>query len=186
MQLVLSVLFLACFSVEGQTPAVGAFSLALLFELFCALKRIRTKGLPSASRQQFVETLGERVAHFGFFLAFISAPSVRGEPWPVLLLTCLFFRDPIVIYTRTFAASETRGNTISNPTEKLRRLIQGFTIVLLPAFRVVSGHYPSLQALRPRIFYLAMTPLAALSLMAAMDCILSNRKTYRKLARDGN
>jgi len=182
-RLVLAPIFIVFFVTNRGWAALVALSIALLFEATDLLDGYVARRLGQVSSLgKLVDPLADSVSRFSVFLAFTTERSVLGEPWPVLLVVLIFYRDALVAYTRTFAAA-TGVVVAARSSGKLKAVVQGAAILTFLAIRAVAFHYPPLEAWRRTAFYAVMLPVAAVTAWSAFDYVYWNRAAVGALAR---
>jgi len=182
-RLVLAPFFIAVFLIDSKWAALGALLLAVLFELTDMLDGFFARNIGKVSSfGKLIDPLADSVARFSIFLAFTTEVTIRGDYWPILLVAVLFYRDAIVAYMRTFAASS--GVVLAaRVSGKIKAVIQGVGIMIFLSVRTVNYFSPALVAehLRSTTFYAVMIPVAIVTALSGLDYVISNREAISKM-----
>lgn len=182
-RLVLGPVFIAFFLTNRLWAAFAALALAVGFEVTDLLDGYVARRFNQVSSLgKLLDPLADSISRFSVFLAFTTEASVREQPWPVLLVVMIFYRDAIVAYTRTFAAA-TGVVMAARFSGKLKAVVQGIGIMVFLALRAASFVYTPLQAWRPIVFYGVMIPVVLVTTWSAFDYVGSNRLAIAAMAR---
>lgn len=184
-RLVLAPVFIVLFLVNAAWAAVATLSLALLFEITDMLDGYVARNISGVtSLGKLIDPLADSVARFSIFLAFTTEMSVRGDFWPVILVAVIFYRDAIVAYMRTFAAS---GGVVmaARTSGKIKAVVQGTGIILFLSFRTAYFFIPDTIDMQTRrtLFYCVMIPVAAVTLLSGLDYVLSNKTAIKAITK---
>jgi len=176
-RLLLAPVFIFFFLINATWAALGALILAILFEVTDMLDGYLARNVSGVSSVgKLIDPLADSVARFSVFLAFITETSVREDFWPVILVAMIFYRDAMVSYIRTFAAS--CGTVLAaRPSGKIKAVLQGTGIIIFLSIRYadfISGEAIGME-IRARAFYLVMIPVAAVTLLSGVDYVLANK-----------
>ena len=173
-RLCLSPVFIGFYLVQRPWAAVCALAVAVIFEVTDLLDGYIARRYRMVSALgKLIDPLADSVSRFSVFLAFTTEASVRDHPWPVLLAAAIFYRDAIVAYVRTFAAS---GGVVlaARPSGKLKAACQGAGILTFLVLRVVSFYAPAVCIYLPRAFYGVMVPIVIVTVWSGGDYLQSN------------
>ncbi|MFP4028612.1 MAG: CDP-alcohol phosphatidyltransferase family protein [Candidatus Brocadiia bacterium] len=182
-RLFLAPVFIAFFVINRPWAAIVALVVAVLFEITDLLDGYIARHFDQVSSLgKLIDPLADSVARFSVFLAFVTEESVAGDPWPVLLVAFIFYRDAIVAYMRTFAAS-TGVVMAARFSGKLKAVVQGIGIFTFLTVRTVSFYHEPLRQYRPVVFYCVMIPIVLVTVGSAFDYVLSNRSAIVQMAR---
>lgn len=181
-RLCLAPVFVVLFLTNQPWAAVAALCLAVVFEVTDLLDGYVARRLGQVSSLgKLIDPLADSVSRFSVFLAFVTEESVRAQPWPVLLVALLFYRDAVVAYVRTFAAAT--GTVLSaRRSGKLKAAVQGCGILVFLTVRAASFLWPSLTAYRPCVFYAVMLPIALVTVLSGVDYVAANRRAIAAMA----
>ncbi len=130
---------------------------------------------------KLIDPLADSTSRFSVFLALVTAPSVRADPWPVLLVAAIFYRDAIVAYIRTFAAS-TGVVLAARVSGKTKAVVQGVGIVVFLTTRALADSVSGLSAYLPTGYYSVMIPVAGVTLWSCVDYLWANWQTIVGMA----
>ena len=182
-RLVLAPVFIAFFVTNRPWAAVVALGVAVLFEVTDLLDGYIARRFGQVSALgKLIDPLADSVARFSVFLAFTTEQTVAGQPWPVILVALIFYRDASVAYTRIFAAS-TGVVLAARFSGKLKAVAQGVGIIVFLSVRAASCWEPALLEWRPFVFYGVMIPIVVVTVWSALDYVLSNRTAIAAMAR---
>lgn len=180
-RLVLAPVFIAFYVTGGASAAVAALIVAVVFEITDLLDGYIARSYDQISSiGKLIDPMADSISRFSVFLAFITENSVRTDPWPVLLVAMIFYRDAIVAYIRIFAAS-TGVVLAARLSGKLKAVVQGTGIGIFLLVRMLSHFYPYLEEYRRPVFYSVMLPIVAVTLWSAVDYVLSNRSAIQAM-----
>jgi len=181
-RLALAPVFIAFFLCDRPWAALVAVFIAAVFEATDLLDGYVARRCRQVSPLgKLADPLADSVARFSVFLSFTTERSVRGDPWPVLLVAVLFYRDTLVAYTRTFAAAS--GVVLAARfSGKLKAVVQGTGILGFLALRAGAYWYAPLEPWRRPAFYFVMLPIVMVTAWSAVDYMLSNRRAFSALA----
>jgi len=184
-RLVLSPVFIVFFLTERPWSALCALGVALVFEATDLLDGYiaRRYGMVSPLGK-LIDPLADSVSRFSVFLALTREASVREHPWPVLLVAAIFYRDAIVAYVRTIAAS-TGAVLAARFSGKLKAVFQGGGIVIFLLLRAMSFFNPSLRQHLALAFYSVMLPIVVVTVWSGLDYLLSNWHSIVAMSRPG-
>mgnify|MGYP001155468183 CR=1 FL=1 len=173
-RLVLAPVFVVLFVLPSGWAAVAALGTAAMIEMTDLLDGFVARRLGQVSSLgKLIDPLADSISRFSVFLAFTTDRSVAADVWPVLLVVLIFYRDTLVAYTRTFAASS--GIVLAaRLSGKLKALVQGAGILSFLAWRAAAFYEPSLDSLRRSVFYAVMIPIVLVTVWSAFDYVLSN------------
>src|SRR6056297_2366443 len=105
-RLALAPVFIAVYVTGGTPAAVAALAVAVTFEITDLLDGYIARSYNQVSSiGKLIDPMADSISRFSVFLAFVTEQSVQKDPWPVLLVAMIFYRDAIVAYIRIFAAS---------------------------------------------------------------------------------
>jgi len=186
-RLVFAPVFVVFFILDTGWTALAALATAAIIELTDLLDGFVARRLEQVSPLgKLIDPLADSISRFSVFLAFTTDRSVAADKWPVLLVVLIFYRDTLVAYTRTFAAS-TGIVLAARLSGKLKAVVQGVGILLFLAWRAACFYDTSLDSLRRTVFYGVMIPIVLVTVWSAFDYVLSNRAAISALARpDGD
>jgi len=183
-RLCLAPVFVVLFLTNQPWAAVAALCLAVVFEVTDLLDGYVARRLGQVSSLgKLIDPLADSVSRFSVFLAFLTEETVRQEPWPVLLVALLFYRDAVVAYVRTFAAAT--GTVLSaRRSGKIKAAVQGCGILVFLTVRAASFLWPSVEGLglRPVVFYVVMVPIALVTVLSGVDYVAANRRAIAAMA----
>jgi len=170
-RLFLSPIFICVFLLQQWWAALG---LALVFEATDLLDGYFARRYKMVSSLgKLIDPLADSVSRFSVFLAFTTEPTVREDPWPVLLVAGIFYRDTIVAYIRTFAAST--GTVLSARfSGKLKAVFQGTGIIFFLVLRSLAPTFPEIHRWLPWIFYAIMLPVVLVTVFSGVDYLAAN------------
>ena len=182
-RLVLAPVFIVFFLVDRRWSALCALGLAVVFEMTDLLDGYVARHFrQSSSLGKLIDPLADSVSRFSVFLAFTTEQSVRRQPWPVLLIVLIFYRDAIVAYTRTFAAAS--GVVLAARTSgKLKAVVQGTGILFFVALRAGSCFWESLRQYRATAFYGVMIPIVLVTVWSGLDYVRANWPAIQAMSR---
>jgi len=182
-RLVLGPLFIAFFLTEQRWAAFAALGLAIGFEITDLLDGYVARHFGHVSSLgKLLDPLADSIARFSVFLAFTTEATVRMHPWPVLLVVLIFYRDALVAYVRTFAASA--GVVLAaRRSGKLKAAVQGVGIITFLSLRAAAFLWGSLAGYRPVVFYAVMMPIVLVTAWSAFDYISSNWQSIVALSQ---
>lgn len=185
LRLLLSPVFIALFLVERPWGAVGALCVAVLFEITDLLDGFVARRYDmSSSLGKLLDPLADSVSRLSVFLALVTERSVRGQPWPVLMVAALFYRDALVAYVRTFAASS--GKILAARfSGKLKAVFQGGGILIFLSVRTLAFYHEPLRAHLCAVFYAVMIPIMIVTLFSAFDYLSSSWHAIEAIAAEG-
>jgi CDP-diacylglycerol--glycerol-3-phosphate 3-phosphatidyltransferase len=182
-RLFLAPVFIGFFVVDRPWAAVAALGVAVLFEITDLLDGYIARRFQQVTALgKLIDPLADSVSRFSVFLAFVTERSVCADPWPVLLVALIFYRDAAVAYTRIFAAS-TGVVLAARFSGKLKAVIQGGGIIIFLTLRAASYFHPALNQWRPLVFYAVMIPIVLVTIWSACDYVISNRAAIEAMAR---
>jgi len=182
-RLVLGPLFIAFFLTDRPWAAFAALALAVGFEVTDLLDGYFARHFGHVSSLgKLLDPLADSIARFSVFLAFTTEETVRAHPWPVLLVVLIFYRDALVAYVRTFAAS-TGVVLAARRSGKLKAAVQGVGIITFLTLRAASFLWEPLTGYRPFVFYAVMMPIVLVTAWSAFDYIGSNWQTVVAMSR---
>lgn len=182
-RLILGPLFIVFFLTNQPWGAVAALGLAVGFEVTDLLDGYFARLFGHVSSLgKLLDPLADSISRFSVFLAFTTEETVRGHPWPVLLVVLIFYRDALVAYVRTFAAS-TGVVLAARFSGKLKAAVQGTGIITFLTLRAASFFWEPLRGYRPLAFYGVMAPIVLVTAWSAFDYIGSNWKTIVAMSR---
>jgi len=182
-RLCLSPVFIAFFITERPWAAICALGVAAVFEATDLLDGYIARRYQMVSALgKLIDPLADSVSRFSVFLAFTTEATVREHPWPVLLAAAIFYRDAIVAYVRTFAASS--GTVLAaRPSGKLKAACQSVGILTFLSARAVSFYTPSVATYLPHLFYGLMLPIVVVTVWSGWDYLRSNWGAIAAMAR---
>ena len=184
-RLILGPVFIVFFVTGGTWAAIAALALAVVFEITDLLDGYVARYFGQVSSLgKLLDPLADSVSRFSVFLAFMTEETVRGHPWPVFLVVLIFYRDTLVAYTRTFAAS-TGVVLAARFSGKLKAVVQGIGIIVFLTLRAASFFRESLTMYRPLAFYGVMVPIVIVTVWSAFDYVISNRAAIAAMSRHG-
>ena len=170
-RLFLSPVFIVVFLLHQWWVALGV---AVVFELTDLLDGFFARRYRMVSPLgKLIDPLADSTSRFSVFLAFVTAPSVRTDPWPVLLVAAIFYRDAIVAYVRTFAAS-TGTVLAARMSGKLKAVVQCVGIIVFLTCRALADTVPAISPHLPQVYYGVMVPVAAVTLWSCVDYLFAN------------
>ena len=170
-RLCLSPIFICLFLLQQWWAALGV---ALVFEATDLLDGYFARRYKMVSSLgKLIDPLADSVSRFSVFLAFTTEPTVREDPWPVLLVAGLFYRDTIVAYIRTFAAS-TGTVLAARWSGKLKAMFQGSGIIIFLTLRALAPTFPEIHRWLPWIFYGIMLPVVVVTVFSGADYLWAN------------
>ena len=140
---------------------------------------------PVSSLGKLIDPLADSISRFSVFLAFTTEATVRGHFWPVMMVAVVFYRDALVAYTRTIAA--TSGTVLAARfSGKLKAVIQGGGILIFLAVRAGAfvGVVP--EPWRQLAFYVVMAPIVLVTAWSAFDYLYSNWGVIAAMAGSGS
>lgn len=173
-RLLLSPVFIAFFLVDRPWGAICALGIAVIFEITDLLDGfIARRYKMVSSLGKLIDPLADSVARFSVFLALTAERSVREHPWPVLLVAFVFYRDAIVAYVRTLAAS-TGTVLAARLSGKIKAVVQGAGIFIFLAIRVLSYFDVVSLSFVSTAFYLMMIPVLSVTVWSAVDYLRPN------------
>ena len=175
-------LFLFAFAMLGERWSQAClilFGLCMLTDLLDGYVARRWGKVSSVGK--LIDPLADSVSRFSVFLAFTTELTVRGQPWPVLLVALVFYRDAIVAYTRTFAAS-TGVVLAARFSGKFKAVVQGGGIIIFLVVRAGSFYYAPLVSWRRPVFYVVMIPIVVVTVWSAFDYVLSSRAAFAAMS----
>ena len=176
-RLVLGPLFIAFFLTEQLWAALAALALAIGFEITDLLDGYVARHFGHVSSLgKLLDPLADSIARFSVFLAFTTEATVRTHPWPVLLVVVIFYRDALVAYVRTFAAS-TGVVLAARRSGKIKAVVQGVGIITFLTLRAAAFLWESFAGCRPIAFYAVMVPTVLVTAWSAFDYVSSNWQT---------
>lgn len=182
-RLALAPVFICLYVTGGAGAAVASLCVAVTFEVTDLLDGYIARNYGQVSAiGKLIDPLADSVARFSVFLAFITESAVRGQPWPVLLVALIFYRDAAVAYTRIFAAS-TGVVLAARFSGKLKAVVQGMGIIIFLTVRMLSHFHEPLMEYRETVFYSVMIPIVGVTLFSAVDYVGSNRAAIAAMAR---
>jgi len=182
-RLILAPVFIAFFLTGRGWAAIAALAVAIAFEVTDILDGyIARRYEQVSSLGKLIDPLADSISRFSVFLAFTTETSVRGQPWPVLLVALIFYRDAIVAYTRTFAAS-TGVVLAARFSGKLKAVIQGGGIIIFLLVRAAAFYWDPVEPYRALVFYCMMAPITLVTVWSGFDYVLSNRAAITAMAR---
>lgn len=167
-RLFLSPLFIVMFLLHQWWVALG---IAIAFEVTDVLDGFvaRRFGMVSPLGKLF-DPLADIMARFSVFLAFLTAPSVQADPWPVLLVAILFYSDTVVTHVRIFAASG--GHVMaSRLSGKVNAAFQGAGIIVFLTTRGLADSIPAVHAYLPEVYYGFLVPAACITSFSCIDYV---------------
>ncbi len=174
LRLVLAPAFIVLFLTNRPWAALCTLALAMLFEISDLLDGYMARRLGQVSSLgKLIDPLADSICRFSIFLAFTTEEGVRGHPWPLLIVALIFYRDAIVAYVRTFAAT---GGTVlaARFSGKLKAAVQGTGILVFLTLRAASFFWAPLEAYRPIALYCVMLPILLVTLGSGLDYVCSN------------
>jgi len=173
-RLVLAPVFIVFFLIGRGWASLVALGLAITFEVTDLLDGWAARKLDQVSSLgKLIDPMADSICRFSVFLAFITEQSVRTQPWPVLLVALVFYRDALVAYTRVFAAS--RGVVLAaRVSGKVKALVQGTGIIAFLAFRSLGYYYEPLAPWRATALYVVLVPIVLVTTWSAFDYVSSN------------
>ena len=178
-RLFLSPIFIVVFLLHHWWVALGV---AVIFEVTDLLDGFLARRYRMVSPLgKLIDPLADSTSRFSVFLAFVTAPSVRADPWPVLLVAAIFYRDAIVAYIRTFAAS-TGTVLAARVSGKTKAVVQGVGIIVFLTTRALSDSVSGLYASLPTVYYSVMVPVAGVTLWSCVDYLWANWQTIVDMA----
>ena len=178
-RLVLSPIFIVVFLLHYWWAALG---LAIVFEVTDLLDGFLARRYRLVSPLgKLIDPLADSTSRFSVFLAFATAPSVQTDPWPVLLVAAIFYRDAIVAYVRTFAAS-TGTVLAARFSGKMKAVFQGVGILLFLTCRALADSTPAVAAHLGQVYYGVMVPVAVITLWSCVDYLWANWQTIVSMA----
>ena len=105
-RLFLAPVFIVFFLTDRAWAAFAALGVAAAFEATDLLDGLVARRFGQVSSLgKLIDPLADSISRFSVFLAFTTEQTVRGHFWPVMMVAVLFYRDALVAYTRTVAAS---------------------------------------------------------------------------------
>jgi len=181
-RLFLAPVFIGFFVTEQKWAAIAALAVAVSFEVTDLLDGyVARRWGKVSSVGKLIDPLADSVSRFSVFLAFTTELTVRGQPWPVLLVALVFYRDAIVAYTRTFAAS-TGVVLAARFSGKFKAVVQGGGIIIFLVVRAGSFYYAPLVSWRRPVFYVVMIPIVVVTVWSAFDYVLSSRAAFAAMS----
>ncbi len=176
-RLILAPVFIVLFLIDATWAALAALGLALLFEITDMLDGYVARNIGQVSSLgKLIDPLADSVARFSIFLALTTEESVRRHFWPILLVAIIFYRDAIVAYMRTFAAS---GGVVlaARASGKIKAVAQGAGIFAFLSVRCAGFLFPDAVGLEIRAasFYIVMIPVVIVTAVSGIDYVVSNR-----------
>lgn len=181
-RLFLAPVFIGFFVTEQKWAAITALAVAISFEVTDLLDGyVARRWGKVSSVGKLIDPLADSVSRFSVFLAFTTESTVRGQPWPVLLVALVFYRDAIVAYTRTFAAS-TGVVLAARFSGKVKAVVQGGGIIIFLVVRAGSFYYAPLVSWRRPLFYVVMIPIVVVTVWSAFDYVLSSRAAFAAMS----
>ncbi len=182
-RLALAPVFIVFFLTDRGWAAIVALAIALVFEATDLLDGFAARRLGQVtSLGKLIDPLADSIARFSVFLALTTEQSVRSDPWPVLLVAVIFYRDALVAYTRTFAAA-TGFVLAARFSGKLKAMVQGAGILIFLTVRTASFYHPGLDVWRRTAFYGVMVPIVLVTAWSAFDYVFSSRGAIAASAR---
>jgi len=181
-RLALSPVFIVLFLVETPWAAAGALGVAAIFEVTDFLDGyLARRWKLVSSLGKLIDPLADSMARLSVFLAFTTERAVRMHPWPVILVALLFYRDAIVAYVRTFAAS-TQVVLGARLSGKLKAVFQGAGILIFLAVRTAAYFHAPARAYVAPVFYGVMFPIVVVTLISGVDYIRANWGAISQMA----
>ena len=185
-RLLMAPAFIAFFLVEKPWGAVAALVVAIGFEITDLLDGFIARRFDcGSSLGKLIDPLADSVARFSVFLAFITESTVMGDPWPVLLVAVIFYRDAAVAYIRILAAST--GTVLAARTSgKVKAVSQGTGIFVFLLVRTLSFFNEKFMGIREDTFYWVLIPVVLVTAISGFDYIWANRSIIGEFAvQDG-
>jgi CDP-diacylglycerol--glycerol-3-phosphate 3-phosphatidyltransferase len=177
--------FIAFFLVDRPWAAIAALGMAIFFEITDMLDGYIARHYAQVSSiGKLIDPLADSVARFSVFLAFVTESTVRGEPWPVLLVAVIFYRDATVACIRTFAAY-TGTVLAARVSGKIKAVVQGTGILVFLGVRATSHFSGYFMQVRRDVFYWVLIPIAVVTAISGVDYVLSNRSAIVDITEDG-
>ncbi len=185
-RLALAPVFIGLYVSDGTTAAVAALVVAVTFEITDLLDGYIARSYDQVSSiGKLIDPMADSISRFSVFLAFVTESSVRSDPWPVLLVAMIFYRDAIVAYIRIFAAST--GMVLAARTSgKVKAVVQGTGIAIFLTVRMLAHFYSSLQPYLQMVFYGVMCPIVVITIWSAIDYVTSNRSAIQAMTEHDN